>query len=51
MAKKIAVLNAESKTDDVEIRSNGARRAEQPHPLGNLGPIEACRYPECGYRM
>ncbi len=51
MSQKIAVFNPESESDNVEVRGHSAHCANQPHPLRNLWPIEAGRYPECRHRV
>jgi hypothetical protein len=48
MPQKVAVWDAEPKTNDVEIRSNRAHGSSQPDPFGDIRRIEAGCYPEGG---
>jgi hypothetical protein len=51
MSPKIAVWDAEAKSNDIKIRNDGAHRAGHPHTIRHARPVEAGSKTESSDRM
>lgn len=51
MSPKIAVANAETKSDDIDVGEHGAHDADHPDALRNVRPVEAGSDTKSGYRV